>query len=528
MPPIPSEQTKQDAVRILKEVALRFPRAYSNCHANDNTHPERLDFTVIGLRELKRYSTLFGLNGKRGNPNDPSSDAFAYGNGSDVLVIDFLIGAGEQGNDINRIVWNDVTLPGVPGLHINPAKFNTSVKYTVNTRLGASMFPLVKLYQAYRPKLVSNCSWLEKYEFDYVRALGVLGGDNIDGFDPWYEMGYNVNAPEFPQLVREATSFLKNFNLRVEWTVIGSRPQIPSLSDLERMIDIFASVDQGNVEFYCICNEYGVFNKMTISEMRHCARRLRPLTGKNISLSSPNTTHMGGSLQNLHDEIRHMYDGLPEANAITPHWNRRNEPPFIPGCNLGPYGTRLEVYNNEWFGPGSSGTSSSDPRVIGNCFKQSIEAGEKGYKLHTSAGVWFGKLHPHWPNSPDNIYDEPNADQIARTLCAIKYNVSIVQPPDGGGGGEMPLPDRGRVMNFLNWLHDYYKAPEGLMRPEGLVFDNCSPNVRCDTEGIGAWVFDIYLNMVTRGKTDDEARAEVIKQIRHSHEWQEKHPGEIP
>jgi|SRR5688572_13509194 len=101
-------------------------------------------------------------------------------------------------------------------------------------------------------------------------------------------------------------------------------------------------------------------------------------------------------------------------------------------------------------------------------------------------------------------------------------------PGDHGIGGQpppssAPLPGRAEMMDEGRWLDGYYKAPEGLQRPKGLSINDAP-----DWEGVGAWLFDVYLVARVAGKTRAEARAEYVSQIRHSDEWKAKHPGETP
>lgn len=114
------------AIGVMREVAERCPRAYGNAHRDDNRHPEAWDFVVLATQELKRrVDPAIGMNGKRGNPNDPSSDALAYGSGASIRIVDFLIGAGEHGHDPGRLTWHDVTAEStvggrVMGVYIDP------------------------------------------------------------------------------------------------------------------------------------------------------------------------------------------------------------------------------------------------------------------------------------------------------------------------------------------------------------------------------------------------------------------------
>lgn len=84
-------------------------------------------------------------------------------------------------------------------------------------------------------------------------------------------------------------------------------------------------------------------------------------------------------------------------------------------------------------------------------------------------------------------------------------------------------PGREEARDELRWLDQYYVAPEGLKRPNGL-----SLNGKPDFEGIAAWYLDVYQRERMAKKTRAEARAAVVSAIRHTDEWQQKHPGETP
>lgn len=103
-------------------------------------------------------------------------------------------------------------------------------------------------------------------------------------------------------------------------------------------------------------------------------------------------------------------------------------------------------------------------------------------------------------------------------------------PDDHGIAGAPPppapivsLPGRAEMMDEGQRLDAYYSAHDGLQRVQGL-----SKNGRPDWEGVGAWLFDIYLHARAAGKPREEARAAYVRGIRNTDEWQAKHPGEAP
>jgi hypothetical protein len=85
--------------------------------------------------------------------------------------------------------------------------------------------------------------------------------------------------------------------------------------------------------------------------------------------------------------------------------------------------------------------------------------------------------------------------------------------------------DRGEFYNMLLQLDAFYRAPDGLQRPEGLAF---ADPIRADLEGVTAWGFDVYLNRRENGATPEQAWHEVERQIRQSDEWKSKHPAPEP
>src|SRR4051812_13393288 len=80
----------------------------------------------------------------------------------------------------------------------------------------------------------------------------------------------------------------------------------------------------------------------------------------------------------------------------------------------------------------------------------------------------------------------------AQARAATEARSSVIQSMDGQAG---------EVARVLTWLHEFYKSPEGLQRPEGLWIEG-----HPDFVGIGAWVFDVYLMERLQGQSEEQAR----------------------
>ena len=80
--------------------------------------------------------------------------------------------------------------------------------------------------------------------------------------------------------------------------------------------------------------------------------------------------------------------------------------------------------------------------------------------------------------------------------------------------------NRADIMQAAQWLHEYYKSPEGLHRADGLWR---SDQKQPDFEAIGAWIIDVYLSARLEGKTDEEAKQLIKDAIQGSDEWKRVH-----
>jgi len=78
---------------------------------------------------------------------------------------------------------------------------------------------------------------------------------------------------------------------------------------------------------------------------------------------------------------------------------------------------------------------------------------------------------------------------------------------------------REELAAIVAWLDEFYRSPEGLQRPGGLM----NAENRPDGEAIGVWVLDVYLKARIGGASEDEARQRVMDNIRGTEEWRKKH-----
>jgi O-glycosyl hydrolase len=78
--------------------------------------------------------------------------------------------------------------------------------------------------------------------------------------------------------------------------------------------------------------------------------------------------------------------------------------------------------------------------------------------------------------------------------------------------------DRGELVRIMNRLDHFYRAPEGLQRPEGLSLDG-GP----DFLSLATWIFDVYLNERRRGTSESAAWVLTENAIKATDEWRRRH-----
>ncbi len=150
------------------------------------------------------------------------------------------------------------------------------------------------------------------------------------------------------------------------------------------------------------------------------------------------------------------------------------------------------------------GTAASE-RALG--WRQPGLPGDRGLDLRRLPDLPLGR--PHARRRLDR----------GRRLDHAEHRVA-----DRGIPGQAPTTPQGcqataqfnrtEFLQAMERLDAFYKAPEGLQRPEGLSIGG-----RPDFLGIAAWIFDVYLNARQRGLSPEAAWNEVVRAVQASDEW---------
>jgi hypothetical protein len=396
---------------------------------------------------------------------------------------------------------------------------------------GMGAFPLLRALAEWGDEMQTNARFIrERLPVKVWRCfLDVEGISHIRGTmpDPWRDAGIDGRASNWSDRFKAALDFAGNAGEQLWCCVYGGRNHFPEAHSRRVFHDRIVQAAQGRwsaIWGFEMMNEYLV-NRWELREVQDAGADLRSKipAGTRLALSSPCLAHAltPDDREATNEEMAAAVNDVAGhgASVLTIHKMRDARSKWADAFAYNGYRPDLPKIDGEPFGDGASaGGDTSDPRLIAADAQRTRDA---GYALRiehpASFCIWMARIPSEYGLRQYRfIKDVPHIEETFRLLQTV-YGGGTVQPGQPGVP-EMPLPDRGDVMRAIDWLHDFYKAPEGLKRPDGLW-----KNGRPDTEGIGAWGFDVYLRERQKGKTHDDAIAEVRRQIEASDEWKRKH-----
>ena len=255
--------------------------------------------------------------------------------------------------------------------------------------LGASLFWALWAYKNDPARLDAHLKLLAEHNFDYIRALGVVGRQPA-----WAGRVIDSRWPDYDEMIAGLTDHAFDlYGLRIEWTIFGDADQmVPDPADRVKLVDRFLAMSKGRehkIMHFEVANESwqnGFEGPDGLEELRALARRLDERTEIPVAASDSDG----------HDCADHlaMYRGL-DLQILTEHFPR---PPVGRAGDWAPViapwemreckGLPPVVSNNEPIGPLSSVASESDPVKVVAAAVSSWMAGVGLYVFHTDAGVW--------------------------------------------------------------------------------------------------------------------------------------------
>ncbi|MBA2302041.1 MAG: hypothetical protein H0W08_05355 [Acidobacteria bacterium] len=255
--------------------------------------------------------------------------------------------------------------------------------------LGASLFWAAWAYKNDRARLDAHLQLLAQHDFDYIRALGVVGRQPY-----WAGREIDARWPAYDEVIAGLTDHaFDNYGLRVEWTIFGDADQmVPAADERIRLVDRFVAMSKGRehkIMHFELANESwqnGFEGPHGQDELRALARRLDERTVIPVAISDSQGHECADHLA-LYEDVG--------VQILTEHFPRGSDGPagrwgpVIAPWNVGECkGLPPVVSNNEPVGPRSSVESETEPVRVVAAAVVSWMAGVGLYVFHTDAGVW--------------------------------------------------------------------------------------------------------------------------------------------
>jgi hypothetical protein len=303
--------------------------------------------------------------------------------------------------------------------------------------LGATLFWLGWAYKHDRARLEQNLQWLADHDVDYVRALGVVGGNEF-----WRERTIDPAWPDYAEVIAGATDLAYDkYGLRVQWTIFGGTELAPTPARRQPIVDAFAGMARGREEkifLFETANEaWRVgFDAGAVSELRALGARLAAKVDVPVALTAPRSGEECGVYANSPVEVAAMHYSRSHDNGP---WGPVRKPWDWPRA----YDTSCRgqlprvVANNEPIGIDSSVNEESDPLRLALAYVTTFVAGNAAYVFHTGAGIRGGVFAGD--DRKANLWEQDGIEESARALSRLRRTL----PPGVAGWRRHEASDEG-------------------------------------------------------------------------------------
>jgi hypothetical protein len=281
--------------------------------------------------------------------------------------------------------------------------------------LGATLFWALWGERHDPGRLDANLAWLAERGVDYVRILGMVGGDG------WDDRAIDPSAPDYWDIVDRLVARLARHHLRAQITIFaGAHVMMPEPAARNAFVDAWAArVNRDPDRFMLveIANEHYQNGLEDVAEVRALGRRLAERTPVLIALSAP-----------AGHEACALYAGAG-ADLATIHYARDNDRPwetvdrpwtFPREYDAGCRGRLPPAINNEPIGPGSSVAGDADPLRLAMAYVMTFVAGNAAYVIHTGAGVRGGGSADRSRGRQANVFDVAGLDEALRGIQLVR------------------------------------------------------------------------------------------------------------
>jgi hypothetical protein len=274
-------------------------------------------------------------------------------------------------------------------------------------------------------RLDANLSWLAARGVDYVRILGMVGGES------WSDRRIDPSADEYWPTVDRFLERLARHRLRAQVTLFAEADtMMPPRADRAAFVDRWAArLEQEPSRFVLVevANEHYQNGLPEPAELRALGARLGERTDVLVALSAPSrgaacAVYAGSAadVATIHYS-RDVGDGNP--------WLAVAEPWSYPADYDGRCRGRLPVaVNNEPIGPASSVAEDADPLRLVLSYVTTFLAQNAAYVLHVGAGIRGGGERDRARGRLANLFDVTGLDETLEGIRAAKGYLPLDLP----------------------------------------------------------------------------------------------------
>jgi hypothetical protein len=323
------------------------------------------------------------------------------------------------------------------------------------TTLGATLFKAAWAYKHDRAWLESQLAWLEKNQFDAIRALGTVGDPSRP--DYWDGREIDWRWKDYAQVIAGTTDLAYDkYGLRVQWTIFAdAQKNTPREADRSAVVDEFIRMARGREQkilAFEVANEFwqnGFGGAEGVRQLQSYSTRLRAGTSVPVAASAHGDPLCPIYAAGAVDFATVHFDRASPLARWTPiaePWRVARQAGRLARCELPRWAS-----NNEPLGPGSSIPQPLTPLQVVMSAVNTYVAGIPIYVFHTGPGVRDDATHPQGLR-PSRLDQLPGADAFFGGLAATKRYV----PADlaswrslSASDSEFPLAVKGKAAVVL-------------------------------------------------------------------------------
>ncbi len=270
--------------------------------------------------------------------------------------------------------------------------------------LGATLFWTLWGERHEPDRLDANLAWLASHGVDYVRILGMVGGQS------WEDRTIDPADDAYWDTVDRLLDRLEGHGLRVQVTLFAEADRMmPDAGRRRAFADAWADRAERTPDRFMlleVANEHWQNGIESVGELRALGRRLAERAETLVALSAPYPGNVCEVYADSAADVATIHYG-----RSADRWAAVRAPWEWPGGDVPCRDSLPAIVSNEPIGPQSSVEADDDPTRLVMGYVTTLLAGNAAYVLHAGAGVRGGGGADRALGRAADFADTPNLDR---------------------------------------------------------------------------------------------------------------------